>query len=267
MLDAAIRSAIQRLPKGILAFRFGALMKEMRLFPQVARGKLPPAALKRLEYLGEALGPLANADEARRVQWGTADQPIETNPSAGSHQIRRGGHGRNLKGIVDFRWEIQPIGRRQRVPENRFLALWNSSVRIHLVDTGAADDDREEVVASWNFDVGDNQSPGCHFHAKFSHPKEEDRILLEDVDVPRLPCFIFMPTDAIEFVIGELWQDDWRKIAASGAKEMDMWRQFSRRRFEKLFAWYSSELGNTRGTPWAHLKCAKPDASVLLEEK
>jgi len=133
------------------------------------------------------------------------------------------------------------------------------------VDIGAGDGG--EVVASWDFDIGDHQSPGCHFHAKFSPPSEEDRVLFKDVDVPRLPSLIFMPTDALEFVIGELWQDEWRKMAASGTKEIEEWRRYPRDRFERLFAWYSSELRNTRGTPWAQLKCAKPDAFVLLEER
>jgi len=265
MLDPASKTAIQNLPKGILVLRFGTIRQEIASFLRVAAEKLPPVALKRLGRLGEALEPLANANDQRKRGWGTGSEPVETYASDGGHQLGRVGHGRSLKGVVKFHWEIQPIGNRQKSPMNRLFALWNSSVRIDLVDVGTGG--QEPVAASWDFDIGDHQSPGCHFHAKFANPNKAERERYKDVDVPRLPSFIFMPTDAIEFVVGELWQDEWRKVAASGTREMEAWRRFPKHRFERLFAWYASELQVTRGTPWAQLKCAKPDALVLLEER
>jgi hypothetical protein len=262
-LDLVSRAAAEKLPRGILALRFGTVIKEIMAFLHVVDGKLPPVSVERLRRLAEGLEPIANSGEHRKITWSTVDGPIETYGSDGGHQPGRVGHGRSLKGVVNFTWEIQTIGARLKHPENRLLALWNSSVRVRLVDIIS----EGEVVASWDFDIGNHQSPGCHFHAKFAHPNQAERELLKDVDVPRLPSFIFMPTDAIEFVIGELWQDDWRKTAASGTREVEAWRHYPKHRFKRLLEWYSSELSSTRGTPWVQLKCAKPEALILLEER
>jgi hypothetical protein len=251
--DSATNTKIDDLPKGVIALRFKNVHEELLAFRKVVEKKLAPDARDILSRLASDLEQIAQA--TRLKTWKTARE-IRTLNSDGGHQRDHSGHGRSLHGSISFKWDIEPLGNKgpKNQPLSRYFVLRNSSVRISLIN-GA-----EEEVARWDFDVGDDRSPGCHFHAKFAEADEGRRERFQDIDVPRLPTVIFMPTDAIEFVLGELWQDEWRELAMSSAAEVNEWRRYPQDRLCRMLEWYLEVIKKgLTGTPWAQLKQAKPD--------
>ena len=260
-IDNAIRQAVEQVPRGVVVLKFSDVHEEFGIFKGVVADRLTPASLKIIDGLMSFLEQVASAASGRRVKWATEDS-LETLPSKGRHQVARAGRGRSLKGVISFVWEIEPCGMPNRKrPMNRAFAVRNSSVRISLEDA-----DSSASVACWDFDVGDDRSPGCHVHVKYAPTIGSERESLRDVDVPRLPSIIMMPTDALEFVLGELWQEDWYRFASSTRPDLNAWRRFPRQRMISLLEWYLREVQASRGTPWSHLKQAKPDHFFLWTE-
>ncbi|MDP9120085.1 MAG: hypothetical protein M3O15_01760 [Acidobacteriota bacterium] len=257
-LDRGTKEAIEALPPGVIALRFKDVHEELLAFRRVVEPRLEGDATMIFSKLKSDLEQIARA--TGRETWKTRRE-IRTLSSDGGHQRGRCGHGRTLYGTIDFRWDIEPLSRvLKRQALNRCFALRNSSVRIKLIDSA------DEEVARWDFDAGDDRSPGCHFHAKFAEADEGRRERFRDIDVPRLPTVIFMPTDATEFVLGELWQDEWREFSMSSSKEVNEWRRYPQGRLCKILEWHLEILRNERaGTPWAQLKSAKPEPSLFLD--
>jgi hypothetical protein len=256
--DSGTSTKIENLPKGVIALHFKNVHEELLAFRKVAERKLAPEARYTLNGLASDLEQIARA--AGPKSWKTTKE-LKTLSSDGGHQRDQTGHGRSLYGTINFRWDVEPLGHQgpKNQPLNRYFVLRNSTVRIRLID------DEENEVTTWDFDTGDDNSPGCHFHAKFAETGEARRALFRDVDIPRLPTLIFMPTDAIEFVLGELWQDEWRKIAMSSTTDVQEWRRYPQERFCRLLEWYLEVVKNgLTGTPWTQLKKAKPNPKCFM---
>jgi len=266
-LDPEVRQFVERLPSGLLVLRFENISEELRSFSDIVRHMLTQPSLTLLAELERELSALASGVAGQMRTWGTRGKELETLPSDGRHQMDREGHGHNLKGLISFTWDVEPIGgARTRLPLKRYFVLRNSSVRIRLFD-----ERQRQVVSAWNVDVGDDRSPGCHFHAQIGEMMQGrgdqggQRSL--NLDIPRLPACLFMPTDAVEFVVCELWQREWPQLAASGTAEMNRWRKFPKARLSRLLKWQLGVVDRTTATPWVGFKKAKPDPLLLCDER
>ena len=71
---------------------------------------------------------------------------------------------------------------------------------------------------------------------------------------------------AVEFVLGELFQDRWARAAANNSSDAQYWRARQKYRFKRLFSWYQIELENPVSSPWMALKKAKPNGGLFLEK-
>lgn len=261
-VDEPLRQTLKSLPDGLVVLRFKEISDELRIFKDVVNEKITPISLNRIDILLRSMDQLAKAAPGQSLVWSTEGGAIETIPNEGNHQVGRCGHGRSLSGKLEFKWMIEPCGLpNRRQPLARPFALRNSSIRIAFRDLSLG-----ISVACWDFDIGDHQSPGCHVHAKFAPIQQEERAALSDVDVPRLPSIILTPMDAIDFMVGELWQEEWLRISAGTSVELKAWRQYPKRRLLKLLEWYLGEVRDAQGAPWNHLKRAKPDRFLLWGE-
>lgn len=261
-LDKDIEAELKKHQNGLLAFNLKLVKEELRAFNGLARTKLTADSLVRLDRLQATLDNIFRAEPGAVLQWATSrDAPIKTKPNKGAHQPGREGKGYDLQAEIGFTWELELVGKysRQR-PANRFVVLKDSSVKVRIVEVGEGA--KKECVAGWDFDLGNHQSPGCHFHAKYHEAEETRREVYSDVDIPRLPTFIFMPTDAIEFVIGELWQDDCERLAVNS--EYSEWYKFAKDRMGRVFDWYLMRIKKTAGSPWMSIKTSKPEPLLLL---
>jgi hypothetical protein len=260
--DVATSRAIGELSPGTIVLAFKAVYDELRFFRQLVEAKLSPESVNIFEQLDAALLQIAAGDTTSRIWCTPTSRELETTTNDGRHQREHAGHGRSLNGALSFKWEVAPLGNATpRAPLNRYFALRNSSIVVRLVDAAWGE------VVRWRFDIGAHDSPGCHFHVQFTEGDEDRRELLRDLDVPRFPTPIFMPTDAIEFLLGELWQEEWARAAASGSNEMNAWRRYPRSRLRNLLKWQLWTVQKATGSPWAQLKSAKPDANLLWDEE
>ncbi|MCY3667843.1 MAG: hypothetical protein OXH81_19445 [Gemmatimonadetes bacterium] len=112
-------------------------------------------------------------------------------------------------------------------------------------------------------ELGADDSPGCYVHAQILGDSD-DPPFPKSVPIPRLPSIFVSPMSVVEFVLGELFQDEWAKATAGNSSEVLFWRALQQKRLQSLFSWYQSELKNSVSSPWMTLKEAKPDGELFV---
>jgi hypothetical protein len=73
-----------------------------------------------------------------------------------------------------------------------------------------------------------------------------------------------MPTDAIDFVLGELFQKKWQKRADDFVRNHASWGNLQKERLTQMLDWMKEKVAKAEGAPWLALKHAKPPAGLLL---
>jgi hypothetical protein len=119
-------------------------------------------------------------------------------------------------------------------------------------------------VARWCFEVGDDNSPGCHFHVQVK-ASEEGHLFPPSLSVPRLPGMLVTPIDAADFLLGELFQEEWTRHLAKETDNLRRWSRCQRRRLSNVLGWQREEVSRSSGAAWMALKRAKPARDRLLQ--
>jgi len=180
--------------------------------------------------------------------------PLKTNPSNGQYEPGdRGAH--RVHAEISSTWDIMPLGDNspKMYSTRKFQISGKASTIIRFVKS----DDSSEI-ASWRLESGgDDTHPGCFFHMHINNESSTD------IPVPRLPGILLTVGDALDFVLGELFQDDWKKHVSREEYNLKIWKNIQRERMLSLFAWKINTLKGTLGSPWIALKTAKPEASLL----
>jgi hypothetical protein len=259
-IDPAVKRYLDDKPKGLIAIYLKDVYEDILAFSAIAKGYLAAENRTFLEKHAESFLALSSVAQGTQKRWSTGRMSIRTKASEGDYQPDSRG-GRKLFAIINFVWDLEFLGTpNTNFPLNRHALLHNSSIRIELHDH---EEQGAGPVACWDFDVGNHESPGCHFHAKAHTVRLAKDDSLSDVDVPRLPSLIFMPSDAIDFIIGELWQDEWKRKSVSVDSQFDAWRKICRERMRKLFEWHQLILRDSKASAWMALKTAKPTWTLL----
>ena len=166
--------------------------------------------------------------------------------------------GKEIYAVISGTWDLRRLGRR----EIEFCGI--ASTRIELY----ASDDPDKRLAMWRLELGAEDSPGCYVHAQILGDSDKPPFP-EFVPIPRLPSLFVTPMSAVEFVLGELFQDRWSKVTDSNAKKVTRWRDTQKRWLQSLFSWYNDQMENASSSPWMALKKAKPpeDGMFLLKSR
>jgi len=287
-----------------LVFNVSALQQEIEALAVVASSFLHREDRSRLRDVGRLLSAVVTGESSNR-RWSVAEsQPIRTIVSEGAYEGRGRRGSDRVYGTVSFVWEVTPHWRttQRRGTATELAITGNASVVMRIVrcaeigsqeramdqeagadltvseadsavdpssgDANAGSSDQE--IASWRMELGDAASPGCFFHAQVG--PYEDRPFPKSVPVPRLPSLFFTPADALQFVIGELFQTDWPAALVRETDALRRLRQYQRARLETLLSWNLSIVTPTpgskeAGTPWAGLKAAKPDPLLFVASR
>lgn len=139
-------------------------------------------------------------------------------------------------------------------------------MQIRLIEPNSDSGDRE--LAMWRVELGGDHAPGCYFHIQVLG--EDGRIdppFPHSLSVPRLPALIFTPMAALEFVIAELFQDEWKQQVARETPAIQMWRSIQQKRLRNLFAWKYELASTSSGSPWAAIKYTTPKSKLFLEQE
>ncbi len=191
-----------------------------------------------------------------------AEQPLRTVVSEGEYE--RSGKGDDVMGTLSFLWEIDrvhPRRRRAAAQQFRVVGIASTVLRVFAVEE---DGSQGEELAMWRMEVGDDNSPGCHFHVQIRGENDHGPFP-GTLSIPRLPGCVVTPMAALEFLLAELFQERWRRHVFSDTDALRRWRSIQRARFTKVFAWHQGAVLFNGLSPWCALKIAKPPQNLFLD--
>jgi len=190
------------------------------------------------------------------------DFPIQTKVSDGEYEPGDRHGALMVYGRVSGVWEIQLPNevKKKGASSKDFVLLGLASTKVSIWD---ALEEPHKEIARWTIEVGDKVSPGSHFHTQIDLD-DADNKFPKALSVPRLPGILHTPMDALEFVLGELFQTDWYEHSSQGNNEVNAWASCQRSRITNLLSWQTKTLQSTGGSPWTMLKRRKPDIDMLM---
>ncbi len=250
-----------------LIFRFDDMKREVDDFLTIAKSFLDPSAEACLQAFSRRLeiirlkSPLANNPlevVSKQHEWVIPDhQPLLTRPSQGYEKGRRRG-GPSICARITSLWEITPEPKKNNYDSpKQFYLTGNASVRVEW-----RDHEKNLSMGHWRMEIADEASPGCFFHVQILG--EDDRPPFPHaVTVPRLPCIATTPMAVLEFVLGELFQDEWEGHSRLQTREMQNWQSLQKRRLLSLLNWQRELVENSPIAPWTTLKTEQPSQKLF----
>lgn len=248
-----------------LEFLVGELNKELVALRSIAADFLSPSAGQQLYELESQLTGISRSVSGLRPWQIPEDDPIRTRMSEGEYQS--GGGEKFVYGELSFIWEVLPLrpsgdGRPARTIE----LAGKASTMLKIVEGDPDDPTYRELLAMWRIEVGNDDSPGTHFHVQvMGH--EIDPPFPRALDVPRLPSILVSPFACLEYLLSELFQVRWHRHASKERGDMTMWRSIQLDRFLRQLSWHMDEVGLAgSGSPWLAIKLAKPPADLFVRD-
>lgn len=251
-----------------LVFLFKEFLDEIEAISHMARSFISPESLGVLPELKGNLQSIQDSKNERIFRWSIPEsRPLRTITSEGRYE--RGGRGRHMVyAEITSCWEIRPL-RPLKSPKKskweRFNLEGIASTRVKIFSEPGGGPPEE--LAMWRMEVGDENAPGCFFHVQILG-ETEDPPFPRSLSVPRLPLFLATPTVALEFVLGELFQDEWgRKGLLREDGNLQRWRTIQSERLASFLIWQQGEVqkDGALGSPWVRLKSLKPNATLFLQ--
>lgn len=241
-----------------LRFAFAELVRETKALKTIARDFLDPNTTWALDQLVSNIESLWSSTAGTTLTLA----PLWTLPSHGAYEPgdRRGGP--SIRAVITGTWDVAPLGINAKKPiarQKRLLEFCGAaSTKIELFE--ATNGGR---IAMWRMELGADDAPGCYVHVQVLGDTDAPPFP-HSVPVPRLPGIFVTPMSAIEYVLGELFQDQWTKAAMGDSGDLPYWRELQRERLRRLLAWHQGELQNLISSPWMTLKAAKPAPALFL---
>jgi hypothetical protein len=237
-----------------LRFSFVDFIRELKAIASLAQTKYLDASAEWIvPRLVTQLEQLQASQSQREIRWEVEDRsPLCTVATNQYEPGARRGHC-NVIGEISWCWVLKNcIPRRGRV--NEFEICGNASVRLRV---RRKDGDCPEI-AMWRIESGAIDSPGCYFHTQVLGD-DECPPFPKSLPVPRLPTLFVTPMSAIEFFLGELFQDAWAQHMVGNADDLMSWNAMQRRHLMQLLDWKRKQIeASDSGSPWLALKRAKP---------
>ncbi|MCH7479622.1 MAG: hypothetical protein IIA14_16165 [SAR324 cluster bacterium] len=237
-----------------LQFEIAELVKEIKALRDISKGFLEPGTIGKLDEIKVLIEQIWNASEGSEFSLKFED--LKTVPSKGAYEWggRRG--GLSVYALISGRWDVKLLGYssgKGKTRAGRKLEFCgNVSTTVEVRESG-----NNNCVVKWNMDIATTDSPGCYFHIQIPN----------QIPIPRIPSLFVTPMGAIEFVIGEMFQEEWEKATSGGTANPAYWRALQAKRLKTLLLWQRGVLEGILSTPWMALKRAKPNGELFLDEK
>lgn len=235
---------------GQLHFAFLELLEEIRFVEKAAKPLLEASAEQTLKQYRTLLTSIQQSRTSGVLTIDVAS-PIVTKPSDGHYDK---GKGNPVFAEIASIWEVSCIPEAKRSMPCRHLVVTGlASTVVRLVEGSSRNRGRD--LATWKMELGAPDAPGCYFHSHIGSP----------IPVPRLPILPVSPMAVVEFVLGELFQEHWERLAAEESHEQTRWRIVQSHRLEAFADWQKSAVARTTGSPWVTLKKAMPPADIFIK--
>ncbi len=247
-----------------LLFSVESLQRELKAFGQLADELLAPGSRQVLTTAGADLNGYSRSSAGGR--WSIhPDNPVLTMPSEGAY-MRDDKGGLTVFAEITFAWDVTPVrpsGDTRPAPQICVDGL--ASTQIRILSGTPYDRAAAEEVAAWRMEIADSEAPGTFFHVQVLG-REEDTLFPKALDVPRLPGVLNSPFSCMEFILGELFQSRWSKIAMRDSGPGHQWRGIQAHRHARHLEWILREVASTSGSPWMMWKKAKPLEGLFLPD-
>ena len=238
-------------------FKIAELERETRALKTMGKRFLDPQTSWALDEFSSNLQSISgeNGENVSTLEL----QHLQTKPSAKYESGSKQG-GKEIYAVISGTWELRPLGNKS-APNRKIEFCGKASTKIELY----ASDQPKTRLAMWRLELGAEDSPGCYVHAQILGDSDVPPFP-QSVPIPRLPSIFVTPMSAVEFVLGELFQDEWAKVTARGTGDAQQWQALQRKRLRCLFSWYKSELKKSGSSPWIALKEAKPKEDIFARD-
>lgn len=232
-----------------LQFTTSELIREIKALREIAINYLDPNYIWSLDKFKGNIESIWSADES---EFKLKLEPLHTIPA----EI----NGQKIYAVCRGVWDVTPLGKPKRNNQNRKIKFSGiASTKVELYK----ENDRNTPVSMWRLELGTHDSPGCYFHSQILGESTEPPFP-KSVPIPRLPSLFITPMAAVEYVLGELFQETWKKAAASGSGNAPYWRNLQQSRLKILLSWYQDLLANIDTSPWMVIKTSKPEDDMFL---
>lgn len=214
--------------------------------------------LKALERRLERIGEMSTRRDRTLVL-----DPLLTKPTRDYERGSKSG-GPEIYAHVTGNWELRPVG--LTGPDRMVAFTGTASAKVELWPAEyqwREEQDGRSRLAMWRIELGAHDSPGCYFHFQILGDLAESPFP-KSVPIPRLPSPFVTPMAAVEFVLGELFQDQWSRIASRATHSHQRWRAIQQQRWSNLIRWQKERLGRGGSSPWMILKAAKPRDDLFV---
>jgi hypothetical protein len=246
-----------------LEFRFSDVREEIDSAVRVASRFIAPSAAIVLPALRANLDNIRERPEGKPWKWEIPESlPLSTVTSWGEYECGGGGQ-LPVFARVSSVWEIEPLGPHNTGSQRhrKFAVAGLASTKVRILE-GEAETPGDEL-AMWRMEIGDERSPGCCFHTQVLG-ESDDPPFPKCLPVPRLPGLFLTPMSVLEFVLAELFQDEWKRHAARDTSHMLTWRRIQAQRLASLLDWEVDQVRHSTGAAWTALKSAKPPADLFV---
>lgn len=257
---------------GQLEFSYAAMEQEISAFSKFAKPYLERDSVLIVQRMIDDLKSASTIGNAATKWEVSQNRPIRTIVSKGEYMPEAKGE-HHVRAELSFVWGIEnvmPSGpakkKKLRHPsEFRLTGLASSVVSVFRVE-----DEENEPIAKWQFDLGAPDSPGCFFHVQILGDHDIDKLSVfpKSLDIPRLPSLLFTPMDALEFALGELFQDRWMERSRQTTNPaFGIWRKHQGQRLSRLFTWKQNILKEATALPWSSIKNEKPPSDLFSRKE
>ncbi len=231
---------------------FTELCRETQALSNIARCFLDPGRVWVLDRFLSHLQSIAGTpgEHIRTLEL----QCLRTKPSKEYEGGSRRG-GQDVHAAITGIWDLRPLGSSSK-PKREVEFCGKASTRIELYGSD------DGYLGMWRLELGAEDSPGCYIHAQILGDSDKPPFP-KSVPIPRLPSIFVTPMSAVEFVLGELFQDKWAKVTARNTGDVTHWRAYQQKQLQCLFSWYQALLKQSNSSPWMALKEAKPKGLSL----
>ncbi len=249
-----------------LQFFFQEFVDEIIAIEALARPFIPGNSVHALPQLRSTLEGIRTAATGRPYNWGIPESsPLRTIVSEGQYEAggRRGSE--HIFASLSSGWEINPLGPHNRasLPHRKFELVGQASTRVRIFRNSPVG--KHQEIAMWRMEIADDASPGCYFHAQILAQSKKIPFP-RSLPVPRFPIFLASPPAVLEFVLSEIFQNEWRMEVLRDSTALQRWRPIQLRRFSNLLKWQRDEVHKLPGSPWVVIKRLQPQTDLFLSD-
>jgi len=183
-----------------------------------------------------------------------ASSAYEPDPREGAYRVA---------GELCFKWDVALLPNPPARTKRKFRVSGNASTKLLIKEVRPNEQDR--LLGHWQFELGAADAPGCFFHIGVGQSETPPMHFPKGLSVPRLPSILVTPTDALDFLLGELFQTRWQQRNTEELDEARIWGKHQRHRLRKLLEWKREQLVDQSGSAWNRLKHQRqPRADLFL---